>query len=109
MKKDLVWITENIKKDIEKANNKEINTLYDELKSILKKYDNDTFQKNINDLFKTIFKNKRERCKLIFNDIIEEINKPNFNKKAELKNDLLRVSNIHRDFLENLISLVESL
>lgn len=109
MKKDLTWITENIKKDFEKASIKEIDKLYDELKSMLKKYDNDPILKDIKDWFKKIFKSKKERCIYIFNDIIEEINESDFNRKEELRKDLLKVSNIHRDFLENLISLLESL
>lgn len=109
MKKDLDWLTKNIEKDIDKASMKEINILYNELNDVLKKYDKDQFIKNIMDWCKKIFMSKREKCKYIFNDILEEIQKPNFTKKKELRNDLLEISNIHRSFLENLISLLESL
>lgn len=109
MKKDLQWLNDNIKKDIERANVKEIDLLLKELNELLKKYDNDSFFKNVKDWLKKVFVNKREKCKYIFNDLIEEINKPDFCKKDELRTDLLRISNIHRDFLENLISLLENL
>lgn len=109
MKKTFDWLTENIRSDIEKARNNKIDELYDSLKKLLKKYDADPTIKNINDWFKQILKSKREKCKLVLEDVIEEMNKPNFSRKEELRKDLLEISNIHRDFLENLISLLESL
>ena len=42
-------------------------------------------------------------------DIIEGLEKDNFPKKEELRKDLLDLSNIHRDFLENIKALIESL
>ena len=109
MKKDLSWLSQNIRDDIDKASNSEINELYTQLNALLKKYDNDPLIKNIFDWFSKIFKSKRERCKYILNDIIEETKDPNFTRKDELRSDLLKISNIHRDFLENLASLLGSL
>jgi len=47
MKKDLEWLTTNINNDIDKASNKNIDKLYESLKIILKKYDNDPFIKDV--------------------------------------------------------------
>lgn len=109
MKKDLNWLTANIKEDIDKASDKNIDKLYKALKVMLKKYDDDPLIKEVLDMFNLILKPKRVRCKLILNDILEEIQKPEFTRHEELRKDLLELSNIHRDFLENLISLLESL
>ena len=109
MKKDIEWLTKNVNEDIDKASNKNIDKLYGSLKLMLKKYDNDPIIKDISDFFNGLLKAKRIKCKLILNDILEEIQKPEFSRHEELRKDLLVVSNIHRDFLENLISLLESL
>jgi hypothetical protein len=109
MKKDLEWLTANINEDIDKASNKNIDRLYESLRNMLKKYDNDPLIKDVLDWFNGFLKSKRMKCKLILNDILEEIQKPEFTRHEELRKDLLEVSNIHRNFLENLISLLESL
>lgn len=109
MKKTYEWLTENVRKDIDEASNREIKQLYEELKKTLKKYDNDPLFKQFRDFFKKFFKSNRERCKLILEDILEEVNKPGFERKEELKRDLLEISNIHRGFLENLAALFGAL
>ena len=102
-------LIENINEDIEKASTKEINKIYEELKKILKKYDGDGFFKNCFDFIRQLFQSTRIKCKLIFKDILEEMTKPGFSKKEELRRDLLDLSNIHRDLLENIISLLGAL
>lgn len=109
MKKDLEWLTANINEDIDKASNRNINKLYESLRDMLKKYDNDPLIKDAFDFLNGLLKSKRTKCKFVLNDILEEIQKPEFTRHEELRKDLLEVSNIHRDFLENLISLLESL
>ena len=110
MKKTLEWLTEDIKKDIKKASGREISSLYSALKNALKKYDDDPLLKNICDFFKRgIVFDKRERCFVVLDDLLEELKKPGFARKDELRGDLLVISNIHRDFLENLIALLENL
>lgn len=109
MSKDLDSIIKNIRKDLKDANSKDIDLIYSSLLQLLKKYDNDTFFKNIGDFFKKIFKTKREKCCLFFEDIVEGINDMDDEKKRKIKKDLLDLSNIHRTFLENLKSLIEAL
>ena len=108
-KKTIEELIENINKDIEKASAKKINVIYKELKMILKKYDDDEFLKNCFDVIKQLFQTTRNKCKLIFKDIIEEMTKSGFSKKEELRRDLLDLSNIHRDILENIIALLGAL
>ena len=110
MKKTIKWLTDNVKDDIKKASGRDIDALYSSLKKALKKYDGDPFLKNVCDLFKRAFTfDKRKRCLIVLDDILEELNKPGFSRKEELRHDLLDISNIHRSFLENLIALLENL
>ena len=105
----LIFSKEQEVENNEKASTKEINKIYEELKKILKKYDGDGFFKNCFDFIRQLFQNTRIKCKLIFKDILEEMTKPGFSKKEELRRDLLDLSNIHRDLLENIISLLGAL
>lgn len=107
--KTLDELIKNIDEDIREANSNQINELYISLNNMLNKYDNDKFMKNLIDILKKLFRSKRQKCKLILEDLIEEIYKPNFTKKEELRKELLEISNIHRSFLENLIALLENL
>lgn len=108
-KKDINSLIDNIHKDFKDASRKEIDQIYNELKEMLKKYDDDSFSKNVKDFLKRGFTfDKRKRCELVFKDIIESLDNPSFVKREELRKDLLELSNIHRSFLENLIALIEN-
>lgn len=109
MSKNLDWLITNIREDLKKASNREIKDIYNSLKKLLNKYDNDTFIKNIKDFLKKVLKSKREKCSLFFEDIIEGIDSMSDKTKQELKKDLLDLSNIHRTIFEDLAALIGAL
>lgn len=107
--KSIEEIKNNLKEDIQKANDKEINLIFKELKKMLCNYDRDSLLKNISDIFNSLFKSKRKKCELFLNDLFDSLDKLNTDEIEKFRKDLLSTSNIHRTFLEDLIALLEAL
>lgn len=107
--KDLETLKENIKEDIKRASEKQINSIYEALKKALEKFDRDSDFKNFLDWIKTILKTKRQKCVLFFNDINDSKHKLNDNEKELLRKEFLDISNIHRTLIEDIISLLGAL
>lgn len=107
--KDLNYLKENIKNDIKQASNKQIDVIYEALKTALKKFDRDELRKNIVDFFKLIFATKRQKCLLFLEDITDSEYKLTDVEKELLRKELLDISNIHRTLIENIISLLGAL
>lgn len=107
--KDFNTLKENVLKDIKECSNKELDKLFDKLKSTLKTFDRDDFWKNVKDVIKQLFKNKRTKCSLIVGDICDSRDKLNESEKESLRKAFLDLSNIHRTFLEDLQALFGAL
>lgn len=107
--KDLDFLIQNIKEDIKKASDKQIDSIYETLKKALDKFDRDSYFKNFLDSIKRLFKTKRQKCLLLINDICDSKHKLNENEKELLRKELLDISNIHRTLIENIISLLGAL
>lgn len=99
----------NIAEDLNKCNAKELDLIYKELKSCLKKFDRDDIFKNSTDFFKKLFKSKKEKCLFFLDDIEDSKGKLTENEKEELRQYFLNISNIHRTFLEDIQALLGAL
>jgi len=109
-KTDINSLTINIREDFKKSSKKEIDEIYNSLKIMLKKYDDDSMLKDICDLLKRgLTIDKRKRCERVLEDILEVLKDENYPRKEELRRDLLDLSNIHRGILENIIALIEGM
>lgn len=102
-------LVNNIKKDISSCSKKELNSIYDAIKSALKKFDRDNIFKNTRDFMKSLLKNKKQRCLAFIEDIIDSKGKLNPEEKEDLRKTFLDISNIHRTFVEDIIALFEAL
>ena len=107
--KDFITLKNNVLKDIQECNGKELDRIFDKLKTTLKAFDRDDFWKNIKDLIKQVFKSKRNKCFQIVNDICDSRNNLNEIEKESLRKAFLDLSNIHRTFLEDLRALFGAL
>lgn len=106
MSKTIEEIKANLHQDIDKANSKELEKIYSSLKDVLKTYDRDSSLKNLCDFFKNIFSSKKAKCLQFVNDIYDSKDKLTNEEKDKLRKALLDISNIHRTFVENIISLL---
>ena len=106
MSKTIEEIKANLYQDIDKANSKELEKIYSSLKNVLKTFDRDSSFKNLCDFFKSIIKTKKAKCLQFINDIYDSKDKLTNNEKNKLRKALLDISNIHRTFIENIISLL---
>lgn len=102
-------LVENIKKDISSCSQKELGQIYKAIKNALKKFDRDSILKNAKDFIKSLFKNKRQKCLLFVEDIVDSKDKLTDEEKESLRKTFLDTSNIHRTFIENIIALFEAL
>lgn len=99
----------NITEDLNKANSRDIDKIYDALKAALKKFDRDSNIKDLIDIFRGLFKSKREKCVLFMKDLMDSKDKLNEDEKEILRKELLDISNIHRTLLENIRALLGAL
>lgn len=106
MAKSIEEIKKNLVKDIKDANSSEIDKIYNTLKEILSSFDRDGLLKNLCDFCKGILKTKRNKCLQFVNDIFDSKDKLSQDEKEKLRKALLDVSNIHRNFIENIIALL---
>lgn len=106
MAKSLEELKNNINKDINQASSREIDEIYYSLKSVAKRFDRDSNLKNLFDVFKIIFKTKRDKCISFVDDIFDSIGKLSTDEKNNLRKALLDISNIHRSIIENIIALL---
>lgn len=99
----------NIIDDINSCSTKELNKIYQSLKTILKEFDKDSFFKDSKDFFKFFFKDKKSKCLFFIEDICDSRDRLSAEMKEKLRKEFLKVSNIHRTFLENIKALLEAL
>lgn len=69
--KDFESLKSNVIKDLNECSPKELVSIYNALKAVLKTFDRDGLWKNIKDLFKSFFKSKKEKCTLFIEDICD--------------------------------------
>lgn len=93
--------------DICGANKDELNVIYKALKKALKKFDRDSFLKDVGDFFSKLFKSKREKCKLIVDDIVDSKQKLTKDEAKELYDEFYKLSEVHRSFFDNIMVLIE--
>jgi hypothetical protein len=106
---DFETLKQNILKDIDEASGKDINDIYSALRKALAKFDRDSLLKNLFDLFLSILKTKRQKCKLLVNDIVDSRSKLSVSEKELLRKEFLDISNIHRTLIENIRALLDAL
>jgi hypothetical protein len=106
---DFDTLKKNILKDIDEASGNDINEIYSALSKAIAKFDRDSILKDFIDLFRSILKTKRQKCKLFINDIVDSSSKLTTNEKELLRLEFLDISNIHRTLLENIRSLLDAL
>lgn len=102
-------LKENILKDIESCSKKDLDKIYSSIKLALKEFDRDGFLKNCKDIFKSLFKSKKDKCILFIEDICDSKDKLKSEEKEKLRKFFLDISNIHRTFVEDLIALLGAL
>lgn len=96
----------NMYDDINKATKKQLKDIHNLLMALLKKYDNDGKWKNTKDFFALALTAKqRERCKLRFDDLIEEWDKLSFERKTEFEKDIKELVNKRQTLIELLGNL----
>ena len=108
-KTDFNSLIENIKEDLNKCNNKELEKIFSAIKLCLKSFDRDFIMKNVKDFFKSFFKSKKDKCLFFIEDIVDSKDKLSCEEKECLRRNLLEISNIERTFLEDLKALLEAL
>ena len=106
MSKTMEKIKANLHQDIDKATTKELEKIYSSLKNVLETFHRDSSLKNLCDLFENIFRSKKAKCLQFVNDIYDSKDKLTNEEKDKLRKALLDISNIHRTFIENIISLL---
>lgn len=109
MSKDFESLKNNVVKDINSCNKKELKKIYDALKKSLASFDKDSILKNVSDFFKSLFKNKKEKCLFFVEDICDSRDKLTNEEKESLRKSFLEISNIHRTFLEDILALLGAL
>ena len=102
-------LKENVIKDINECNTRQLNKIYKSLRKVLFQFDRDTIWKNVKDFFKSVRKGKKEKCIFFIDDICDSSEKLTANEKEELRKQFLDISNIHRTFLEDLQALLNAL
>lgn len=106
---DFETLKQNIMKDIDDASGKDISEIYVALTKTLEKFDRDSCLKDIIDLFRSIFKTKRQKCKLFVSDIVDSRDKLSNTEKEALRKEFLDISNIHRTLIEDIRALLDAL
>ena len=107
--KDFDTLKNDVLKDLDECKSKDLNNIYKALKTALKTFDRDGLWKNIKDVFRSLFKSKKEKCALFIADICDSKELLNEAEKETLRKSFLDISNIHRTFLEDLQSLFGAL
>lgn len=103
MKKDFKAVNINIRNDLKRATNKEVDRIYKELKSLLSNFDRDSFFKNSIDYFRRFFCDKRHACLLFLNDLFDSKDKLTNNEKELLLQKLNIICDIHRSLGEDIL------
>ena len=103
MNKDFKAVDINIRNDLKRATNKEIDKIYKELKALLSIFDRDSFFKNSFDYFRRIFCDKRRACLLFLNDLFDSKDKLTNEERNMLLQKLNIICDIHRSLGEDIL------